>query len=304
LLAETFVGRAFPADCLPTSLNGPAEKGDQIKLREFFYLLGFRPKIRTYGFAIASFDLPQDGKIELAQWLHPKERRKIISQAQVDELRKYLSPGDVAIDIGAHTGDTAVPLALAVGKSGLVLALEPNSYVFPVLRANSELNLAKTSIMPLMFAATPEDGEFEFEYSDSGFCNGGRHEGINKWKHTHAFKLSVAGKNLQTYLASELPALVPRIRFLKVDAEGYDYTVLSSLSELITKQRPFIRVEVYKWTDRPRRTQLYRFLREHHYDVFRLIDDQHYLGPEVREQDLMKWPSFDVFCTPRRAVES
>ena len=68
-----------------------------------------------------------------AQWLHPRETGKRISQESVDELRRFLSPGDVAIDIGAHTGDSTIPIALAVGKTGCVLALEPNKYVFPVL---------------------------------------------------------------------------------------------------------------------------------------------------------------------------
>jgi len=88
-----------------------------------------------------------------------------------------------------------------VGKSGLVLALEPNSYVFPVLRANSELNSAKTSSCPDV-RGHPEDGEFEFEYSIPllQWRPPRRHQ---QMEHTHAFKLKVAGKNLQTYLASD-----------------------------------------------------------------------------------------------------
>ena len=34
--------------------------------------------------------------------------------------------------IGAHIGDTTLPIALAAGKKGFVLALEPNPYVFHV----------------------------------------------------------------------------------------------------------------------------------------------------------------------------
>jgi FkbM family methyltransferase len=121
-------------------------------------------------------------------------------------------------------------MALAVGPSGAVLALEPNPYVFPVLEENSRLNSSKTHIVPLMFAATPEDAELDFEYSDSGFCNGGLHEGISRWKHGHAFTLRVRGRNLAAVLAREYADLLPRIRYIKVDAEGYDATVLSTLT--------------------------------------------------------------------------
>ena len=112
----------------------------------------------------------------------------------------FFSPGDVAIDIGAHSGDSTIPIALAVGKLGCVLALEPNRYVFAVLKKNSELNTAKTHIIPLMFAATPEDAEMEFQYSDSGFCNGGRFQGMSRWIHGHAFRLKVQGRNLHAFL--------------------------------------------------------------------------------------------------------
>ena len=52
-------------------------------------------------------------------------------------------PGDAAIDIGAHTGDTALPVALAVGPQGAVFALEPNPFTYKVLIANAGLNREK-----------------------------------------------------------------------------------------------------------------------------------------------------------------
>src|SRR5215212_8498167 len=140
-----------------------------MKLREIFYGLGLKPRPEEYPFAIESFTLPQEGEIQLARWKHPKEAMKSFSQTGVNAIRRFLGEGDVAIDIGAHTGDTALPLALSVGRSGCVFALEPNPYAFKILQANSTLNREKTRIVPLMFAATQEDGEYEFEYSDAGF---------------------------------------------------------------------------------------------------------------------------------------
>src|SRR6185295_1168111 len=136
------------------------------------------------------------------------------TQASLEALRSFLRAGDVAIDIGAHTGDSTIPIALAVGPRGSVLALEPNPYVFKVLAVNAGLNPASTHIVPLMFAAMPEDGEFEFEYSDSGYCNGGFHQGISRWTHGHFSKLRVAGRNLPVYLRAHAPDALPKLRYV------------------------------------------------------------------------------------------
>lgn len=269
-----------------------------MKTREIFYLLGFRPAPRTYGFEVGAFDLPREGRIEYARWLHPREAAKMFSQESVDQLRTFLSPGDVAIDIGAHTGDSTIPMALAVGKSGAVLALEPNPYVFPVLKKNAELNHDKTTIIPLAFAATPKDGTYEFEYGDEGFCNGGLHENVSRWKHGLAFKLKVSGKNLAKYLAREYPQLLPRIRYIKVDAEGYDLTVLSSLSDVITQHHPFIRAEVFKWTGRPQRERLFQFLAAAGYTLWRVESEANYCGQKVGAERVMDWKHYDILAVP------
>jgi FkbM family methyltransferase len=189
-------------------------------------------------------------------------------------------------------------MALAAGPAGCVLALEPNPYVFRVLQKNAELNKGKATIIPLMFAATPEPGDFFFEYSDAGFCNGGLHAGISKWRHGHGFRLKVRGENLQSYIDAHFPGLAPRIRFLKVDAEGYDYQVLASLTDLISRQKPFIRAEVFKLLDRSQRERLYDLLVGLGYDLFQVESDVRYAGKKLDRQSLMNQRHYDVFCIP------
>ncbi len=269
-----------------------------MKLRDLFSLLGFRSEPRTYSHTLTTFYLPTDGRVEYAQWLHPAETKKVIEQEIIDELRKFISEGDVAIDIGAHSGDTTIPMALAAGPEGCVLALEPNPYVFPVLQKNSELNTDKTNIIPLMFAATSHAGEFEFEYSDDGFCNGGLHQNISKWRHGHAFKLNVRGVNLQIYLEENYSELLPRVRYLKVDAEGYDHAVLLSLENLISRQKPFIKCEVYKHLNLEQRQRLFEFLAQKGYAIHKIEAEDDYLGIRISGNDLMKWRHYDLFCVP------
>jgi FkbM family methyltransferase len=272
-----------------------------MKLRELFYLLGLRPKPRTYGCEIKAVNLPVDGKIEYAQWLHPRTRGNPvpINQDIVTELRCYISPGDFAMDIGAHCGDTTVPIALAAGAEGCVLALEPNPYVFPVLSQNALLNPGKTRIVPLDFAATVSDGDITFEYSDPGFCNGGRHPGINRWRHSHAFPLTVHGRNLGKYLRERHGDLLPRLRYIKVDAEGYDLDILQTLAGILAERAPYIKAEVFKHTSRGRREELLAFLHQHNYVVRRVKSESCYSGEIIGREDLMRWPHFDIFCVPK-----
>jgi FkbM family methyltransferase len=269
-----------------------------MKIKQWMYYLGYRPRPREYTFDLDQFTLPDDGPIDFARWRHPKETRKEITQRAVDELRRYLGPGDVAVDIGAHTGDTTIPMALAVGPAGAVFAVEPNRYVFKVLLANAALNRTKTNIYPLMFAATPEDGEYEFQYSDPGFCNGGKHDTVSAREHAHFFSLPVTGRNLADLLGREFPQYCDRITFVKIDTEGYDRSVASSLKPILTANRPYLRSEIFKLVDQDEREGYYDELRELGYRVHRLNGEEDFAGRELARSDMMSWRQFDIFAVP------
>jgi len=269
-----------------------------LKPRELIYMLGIRPRPKEFPHRLVEYQIPDEGAIQYAQWEHPAESTKPVRKEEIDELRSFLSPGDVAIDIGAHTGDTALPMALVAGPDGAVLALEPNPYVYRVLEVNASLNSGRYNIIPLQFAATPDDGTFDFEYSDEGYCNGGLHVGISKWRHGHAFKLKVEGKHLPTYLKSHYPEMIDRIRFIKVDAEGFDEQILRSMEQLISETRPFIKAEVFKLTTQQQREQLFDFISGFDYKIHRVIDDLNYRGPILTRDDLMEVRHYDIFCDP------
>jgi FkbM family methyltransferase len=283
-------------------LSGASRGGSPLKAKEFIYLLGLKPKPQTYGFAIEAHDLAREGRIEVARWLHPGAYRIASAQVQasVDQLRRFLRPGDVAIDIGAHTGDTTIPIALAVGPSGVVLALEPNPYAFPVLERTAALNRDKTHIVPLNFAAMRTDGTYEFHYGEAGYCNGGYHEGMSKWLHGSAFTVQVQGKNLQAFLETTHADLIPRLRLIKVDAEGFDLAVLETVEHLIRSRRPYLQVEMFSLRKSPSgyRRRLYDFLVDHAYDVHRM-DGENYLRERVTPANLLQWNVYDVFCVPK-----
>ena len=270
-----------------------------MKFKEIFYLLGFKPQTRTYGHDVRVHELPGDGTISFAHWQHPRHTPKEFPPELIAAYRRYIRPGDMAIDIGAHTGDSTLPMALAAGPQGTVLALEPNPHVFPILTVNASLNAGKVHIVPLQFAASAEDEEIDFEYSDAGYCNGGQHEGVSRWRHAHAFKLRVQCRNLPKYIAAHHPEALVRTRFIKVDTEGHDHAVLQTLAGLIDQARPYIKAEVYRHLSLEARRAFLQFLREHHYRVHRTRDDAHLEGELLTEENLLEHRHYDLFAVPQ-----
>ena len=231
---------------------------------------------KEYGHKIKSFEIAGLGHVEYAQWLHPFEGPKEVNKSQIDFYREFVKDGDFIVDIGAHTGDTTVPMGLSVGKTGLVVGLEPNQYVFKILEVNAKLNPDLTNIEALNFAATKDDGEFTFNYSDASFCNGGYLTQIKNKKHRHNYELKVTGKDFDNYLRENYADWLPKLRLLKVDAEGFDKEILENMSGIISEYRPAIMAECYKKLNNEERTALYQSMASHDYSIY--LNDTDYLS--------------------------
>jgi FkbM family methyltransferase len=171
-----------------------------------------------------------------------------------------------------------------------------------VLQRNATLNPAKTRILPFMFAAMRADGRYEFQYGEAGYCNGGYHEGMSKWLHGSAFKVRVEGKNVQAFLTRTHPDLVSRLRFIKIDSEGFDLAILETLAELIRERRPFLQVEMFslRKSTPAYRLKLHDFLTGLGYEVHRMEGNENFLGDRITPENLMRWNVYDVFCVPPR----
>lgn len=224
---------------------------------------------QEYGYRLKTFLLPEDGEIQYAQWAHPFEREKHIDQDQVNFLKNYIKPGDFVIDIGAHTGDSTIPLALAAGPAGCVLALEPNKYVFRILEKNAALNPDKTNIIPQNFAASTQDGSLQFNYSDASYCNGGDPALIKK---KFLYPLQVEARNLTNLLKSNYADLLPRLSFLKVDAEGFDKEIIKTVKDLLPEHKTTLLSECYFGLTKEERFEYFELLTQMGYQLYRLDD--------------------------------
>jgi FkbM family methyltransferase len=274
--------------------------GVDMKIRNLFEKIGIRPKTKKYGYEIKNFKI-HDININYAQWLHPSESNKKILTNEVDAYKRVISKGDFCIDIGAHSGDSTIPMAIASGKEGCVLALEPNPFVYHVLEKNIRLNRQHTNIKSIMAAATTElnHGFMDFEYS-TNFCNGGKHENISFFSHGHSFTLNVFCLNLEKELQNDFPDYLPKLKFIKLDAEGYDLFILKSIKNIISRYRPLVKAEVFKDTDKKYRLNLLKFFKHHKYKVYRMIEEPIFTGERIDESNLEKWKHYDIICKPNK----
>jgi FkbM family methyltransferase len=256
-------------------------------------------EVPEYGFEIDKFNLKDFGEVEFAQWLHPKEKRKILEDELLENLSKYIKTTDFVIDIGAHGGDTVIPYALLAGVEGKVLALEPNPYVYKILEENAKLNAGKVSIDLEMIAATEDDGEFVFLYSDEAFCNGGNLDSIENKTHGHRYELKIQGKNLSNLLRSQYKDRLDKLSFVKTDTEGYDKEVLESIQDILRDFRPVVLAEVLKRLNLDERLRMYNLMRSLDYNVYKTDAWSLEKEVELNEDNLMEWLHYDILCIPK-----
>ena len=213
--------------------------------------------VRTiYPTRIDTFDLRQWGTLRFKQWLF-NDTPICFTPDTVTRVARFIPPGAFAIDIGAYTGDTALPMALAAGPTGRVLAFEPGPAAFPLLAENVALNaLPQLSIYNAAITATP--GRFTFHYVNDGYINGGWSAALDAGPAGcgNPCACEVEGIVLTDRLERHYAAWLPRLSYVKIDTEGYDKEILKANRALFMRYRPVIEVEVYPFLSDAERADL------------------------------------------------
>lgn len=244
--------------------------------------------VAHYWYDITKWDLVG---VRYAQWLHPCEGKKTFTPEGLAYWQKLIHSGDVCLDIGAHTGDTALYMSLAAGPSGLVIAVEPNPQVLPILRANASLNSHIAPIIVHPYAVTETPGEFTFHYSDAHLCNGGYASSLACGVEggMHRYPLKVTGKTIGDIWPTR------RVGFLKIDTEGYDKEILKFSRSFILRDKPVIKTEVFPDLNTEERAQLYDALESCGYNV--LTEDLSRTCPKQEVLDVRS--CFDIVGIPK-----
>ena len=197
---------------------------------------------------------------------HPKEK---FGNNIIEYFKKLIPKGGFAIDIGAHVGDTAIPMGLAVGENGLVHAFECNPTTYKFLKYNVQIN--KLKIVPVLKAVGDRNEKMIFNYSDAGYNNGGYLSSLESKKPLsgHCYELEVDGVTLNDYL-KENKIEKNTLDFLKIDCEGYDIKILENIFKDNIKPS-IIQFELYPFLSDQERSRFRNIFIENNYKLSKLI---------------------------------
>jgi FkbM family methyltransferase len=238
---------------------------------------------KAYPSHVRTFHCEEYGKVEFAEWQHPSYQQTDFA-AESLRLRELVQPGDFVLEIGAHAGGCTVPLALAAGSTGLVLALEPDASLYPVLAENARLNATKTHIDARHLAVSDTDGQFEVPQGWPLF--------------RRRPPLQVEGRNLYYMLKTEFPSWLPKLKYVRVDAEGHDLKILESIRPILSERRPAIACEVFGKLVASERLAIYDFLDHLGYNLTNSAAPTGSDAPLPR-QAITRIKAFDLLATPR-----
>ena len=160
------------------------------------------------------------------------ERFGEFSEGEANLLKQVCQPNDIVVEVGANIGALTVPMAMAVGNGGLVLAYEPQPIVFQTLCGNLALN-SLTNVRCFCSAVGAEAGNV--------FIPGIRYDmegnfgGVSVDQYDKGFKVPK--------ITLDATLDIPRCKMIKIDVEGMEAEVITGAAETIKKFRPLLYVE-------------------------------------------------------------
>lgn len=162
---------------------------------------------------------------------------------------KFIAPGSTVIDIGGHSGDTAVPMQFVA--RGTVLSVEPNPGIREYLDLTCNMNGHLGKFVTAGEAVTTVNVDaVEILDHNNALCNGGMidqswtPELQQRMTQMAGDKITVPGLTLENLCAKYLtPEEIQNISFIKSDTEGHDISIIESSQEFLDRIRPVLFIE-------------------------------------------------------------
>ncbi len=162
---------------------------------------------------------------------------KVIGFYQYDDLETDLKPGDVIIDCGAYTGDTAQTFLKRMNGHGHIYAIEPLGANFKALKEWIYKSNNESKVTPIKCAVGTEKGRIEIASSS----------GIDPKANARTNTLSVETESVVVRALDEINEIknTSKVDMIKVDVEGFEPDVLIGASKTIKKYQPILLLAGY-----------------------------------------------------------
>jgi FkbM family methyltransferase len=159
--------------------------------------------------------------------------------AEISFVSRFLKPGMMVLDVGAHHGMYSLLASKRVGPLGKVFAFEPSPRERKALILHLRLNSCNNvSVQPLAVGERNYSTEFFVADANDAGCNSLRHPGID----TGLTQIAVQVARLDDWI---LEQKIGGVDFIKLDVEGGELSVLRGATKLLSGGlRPVILAEV------------------------------------------------------------
>lgn len=155
------------------------------------------------------------------------------SQAEMELFQQILAEGNYVVEVGANIGSHTLGISKCVGVSGKVFAYEPQRIIFQMLCANMAIN-SRTNVHCYEQAVSNVKGILslpDIDYSQQENFGG------------MAVSDNTEGNSVEVVVLDEVLKDIPRLDFMKVDAEGMEHEVINGAKKLISQYKPVLYVE-------------------------------------------------------------
>jgi len=154
-------------------------------------------------------------------------------------LRESLREGETCIDIGANIGMMTLLAARCVGRTGLVLAFEPNPEAAGRIRGALEANNIKhVWLFPVGLSDSPAKLQLRVLRNHSGFGTFAEIPDDEKDVVTTTYDIDVVRGD------DVVPADLAGPAVVKIDVEGFEAHALRGLEKTLTRLKPAVVMEL------------------------------------------------------------
>jgi FkbM family methyltransferase len=145
-------------------------------------------------------------------------------------------PGDICVDAGANQGDHAVPMATAVGPTGLVHAFEPLPRFAQRLRFLAKTRHLQIRVHKIALSDHVGTAQFRHVKNVPGWS------GLYERTHTSSVDIEMIDVEVST-LDKLLWHELTKLRFYKLDCECGELSAMRGSKQILTAMRPLIAFE-------------------------------------------------------------
>lgn len=260
-------------------------------------MISTTPLRRAHRLELDTYGYPQ----ETCYWLEmdhqyekvPNYKTIFDYYTEKNHWAKWIRPGMTCVDIGGHSGDTAIPMM--VFSRGTVLTVEPNPTILPYLELNCTINshLGGKFVIASEAVTNQDTQGLVFKDHQNGMCNGGLvneawdAETQSRVAGMSGESITVNGLTLSSMLNKYLDdSEIQRLGFIKTDTEGYDIEIIRNIRDILVQYKPVLFTEWFVHYSKSDTKELFRVIEDAGYIAFDPETMQE-ADPDVRSEDLV-----------------